>query len=322
MRLSQLVQAFHRFRQARGVGDPAYMKARIEDLFKQPYKENVADFLVEVAAEDPSRKALAEEVLKKLLDDKIDPKQALHEIYDTFKKWKQIAKKELPSVQKKVATEIKRALNQRQDEWLRKNRAKIAQFAVDKMGDMIISLPQSVWVYNNYDTIHGETHKVMGRIHYRQDNSRFRRYRYYPETYDLEPLGNNEAQHQLLLHQPYSKKREEFELRVAGVSLRQRGDTMKISEQIRTAGITVSPSDIKHVAKMTDINDHTAARTHLARVIKEKKLASAYEAIETIQEYFGHLPRGLSDVRYEMDKRLKAILQKKVDNFDEVWNAL
>lgn len=235
MKLSEIVQAL--FREAQRLSDPSVLKHRIDDLYKSPYKDNVADFLVELAAEDPGRKPLAEELLQKLLDGKIDAKQALTEIYDTFKKWKQIAKKQLPGVQKKVIAEMKRAMNSSGDPWLKKNRIKIANESAKIMADMIISLNQTVFVYNEYEsamfwTIHGETRKVMGRILFRQDNSRFKVYRYYTEHYDSEPLGTGEKQKILNLRQPYSRKEFDHVLKVAAVTAirglsRQEFDALK-----------------------------------------------------------------------------------------------
>jgi hypothetical protein len=220
MRLSRLVLVLA---QRLNLSDPGILKKRIDNLFREPDKANVADFLVELAAEDPGRKALAEELLQKLNEGKLDGKQALTEIYDTFKKWKQIAKKQLPGVQKKAIAEMKRAMNRSGDPWLKKNRVKIANEASKLMADMIISLNQTVFVYNEFEsamfwTIHGETRKVHGRIHFRQDNSRYRNWRYYTDSYDSEPLGTGEKQKILHLRQPYSRKEEDHKLKTAGVT--------------------------------------------------------------------------------------------------------
>ena len=97
---------------------------------------------------------------------------------------------------------------------------------------------------------------------------------------------------------------------------------MKVSEQIRQAGIKADPRDIKKLKDMTTRNDHAGARLHLALMLKERNLSEAYRGVANIQHYFGSLPPGLGDVRNALDKRLKAIAKSKLDNFEEVWGAL
>jgi len=97
---------------------------------------------------------------------------------------------------------------------------------------------------------------------------------------------------------------------------------MKISEQIRQAGATASPQDIKKIRDMIAKNDHVGARLHLAQMIKERKLSEAYQGVAAIQRYFGSLPPGLGDVRDAMDTRLKALVQRKLDNAEEALKAL
>ena len=78
---------------------------------------------------------------------------------------------------------------------------------------------------------------------------------------------------------------------------------------------------IQAVAKMTQSNAHTHARLELAQALRDKKLEKAYRAINELHNYFRQMNE-LMHAREKLDKELKAKLQSKFANFDEIWGAL
>jgi hypothetical protein len=89
---------------------------------------------------------------------------------------------------------------------------------------------------------------------------------------------------------------------------------------------SISPKIVSQIAQMTDYNDHTGARKLIATsILKNKKMASAYEGLENLHQFFGHMPRELMNVRDVMlEQMLKKQLQQKLspEDFDQVWGAL
>ena len=78
---------------------------------------------------------------------------------------------------------------------------------------------------------------------------------------------------------------------------------------------------IQAVAKMTDSNAHTHARMELAQALRNKKLEKAYKALYELHMYFNQMNE-LMHARAKLDKELKAKLQSKFANFNEIWGAL
>ena len=78
---------------------------------------------------------------------------------------------------------------------------------------------------------------------------------------------------------------------------------------------------IQAVAKMTQSNAHTHARIELAQALRDKKLEKAYRALNELHNYFRQMNE-LMHAREKLDKELKAKLQSKFANFDEIWGAL
>ena len=78
---------------------------------------------------------------------------------------------------------------------------------------------------------------------------------------------------------------------------------------------------IQAVAKMTQSNAHTHARLELAQALRDKKLEKAYRALNELHNYFRQMNE-LMHAREKLDKELKAKLQSKFANFDEIWGAL
>ena len=72
----------------------------------------------------------------------------------------------------------------------------------------------------------------------------------------------------------------------------------------------------KEVAEFTDINDHTGARVFICKSLKLQQLCKAYQAIESLQEFYNCLDSDVSTVRNNLDKRLKNIIP------DIIWQSL
>lgn len=79
---------------------------------------------------------------------------------------------------------------------------------------------------------------------------------------------------------------------------------------------------IQQIQKFTDENDHNAARALAAKTIRNKKMMEAYEGMEKIVQFLGHMPQELSSVRYEIDKRLFHTLKTKYSNGQQAYMAM
>lgn len=96
----------------------------------------------------------------------------------------------------------------------------------------------------------------------------------------------------------------------------QRVDYLLGGRELLNEAVNIS-SAIKRIEKATDDNDHTGSVLIAAREIaKDKKLVAALEAVKTIQDYFGHMPSGLIDVRTELRKGMLAALKGKISKED------
>ena len=79
---------------------------------------------------------------------------------------------------------------------------------------------------------------------------------------------------------------------------------------------------ISDIGALTGQNDHTQARVMAAKLLKDKRLITAYEAIERLNSYFSYMPNELDVIRRRLDKNLSALLKKKFDNADEILQNL
>ena len=60
---------------------------------------------------------------------------------------------------------------------------------------------------------------------------------------------------------------------------------------------------IAKIQRATNDNAHTHSWIILAtEILKDKKLADAFRAIQSVSDYFGHTPSGLIDTRMELGK--------------------
>lgn len=79
---------------------------------------------------------------------------------------------------------------------------------------------------------------------------------------------------------------------------------------------------IQQMQKFTDENDHNAARVLAAKTIRNKKMMEAYEGMDKIVQFLGHMPHELIMVRSEIDKRLFHTLKTKYSNGQSAYMAM
>ena len=87
----------------------------------------------------------------------------------------------------------------------------------------------------------------------------------------------------------------------------------------------VDPSVIREIAGLTDRNHHAAAYQMIAtKVLKDKKLAKAFESVMSLHLYYGHMSPGLKAVRDDLYKRMKAGMKSKLSSsdYDAVYNSI
>jgi hypothetical protein len=80
------------------------------------------------------------------------------------------------------------------------------------------------------------------------------------------------------------------------------------------------------VAKMTDQNQHTAARVFLARTFfsANKKFIKAWEGIEALQDFHGSLSTGTGAARDELDSMMMKLLSRELspEDYAAIHDAL
>ena len=83
----------------------------------------------------------------------------------------------------------------------------------------------------------------------------------------------------------------------------------------------LDPKAIKYMRQLTDRNNHTMARYHLALQMKNKKLMKLYSSIIDIQDAYGSLPNGVSQFRHSLEKDLFNQAKRMYSNYDEINKA-
>jgi iron-sulfur cluster repair protein YtfE (RIC family) len=83
----------------------------------------------------------------------------------------------------------------------------------------------------------------------------------------------------------------------------------------------LDPKAIKYMRQLTDRNNHTMARYHLALQMKNKKLMKLYSSIIDIQDAYGSLPMDVSKFRMSLEKELMSQAKKMYSNYDEISGA-
>ena len=79
-------------------------------------------------------------------------------------------------------------------------------------------------------------------------------------------------------------------------------------------------SDIDKVAKLTDRNEHTKSLMHIAKSMGDRKSLKKLELIDKMHDEYGHMPKGLMDMRNEVYDDLKKGM-KKYSNGQDMYGA-
>ena len=79
-------------------------------------------------------------------------------------------------------------------------------------------------------------------------------------------------------------------------------------------------NDIDKVAKLTDRNEHTKSLIHIAKSMGDKKSLKKLELIDKMHNEYGHMPKGLMDMRNEVYDDLKKDMGK-YSNGKDMYNA-
>ena len=79
-------------------------------------------------------------------------------------------------------------------------------------------------------------------------------------------------------------------------------------------------SDIDKVAKLTDRNEHTKSLIHIAKSMGDRKSLKKLELIDKMHDEYGHMPKGLMDMRNEVYDDLKKGM-KKYSNGQDMYGA-
>jgi hypothetical protein len=96
---------------------------------------------------------------------------------------------------------------------------------------------------------------------------------------------------------------------------------MKKEEKYLTEGRQKEfpPNIITKIRQLTKVNDHGGARVLAAKNMKNKRFLNAYEGLDKVYGYFGYLPRGLSDVRYEIDQAFFEYIKNTFSNGQDLY---
>ena len=85
-----------------------------------------------------------------------------------------------------------------------------------------------------------------------------------------------------------------------------------------------SKTNLQYIRAKTARNDHFETRRYIAaEILRDKKLADAYKALEMIHDTYGSIiGNDAITIRQRLETTLKTQLKRKVSNWDEVWSEL
>jgi len=95
---------------------------------------------------------------------------------------------------------------------------------------------------------------------------------------------------------------------------------MRLDLQEAEAGKT----ELQYIRAKTANNDHFEARRYIAdKILKDKKLADAYESLGKIHDTYGrYIGSDAITLRQRLEKMMIGDLKRKVKNWDAVYSAL
>lgn len=87
---------------------------------------------------------------------------------------------------------------------------------------------------------------------------------------------------------------------------------------------TATKTNLQFLRAKTARNDHFETRRYIAaEILKDKKLADAYKALEMIHNaYASIIGNDAITLRQKLERDLQKQLKQKVSNWDEVWSTL
>jgi hypothetical protein len=85
-----------------------------------------------------------------------------------------------------------------------------------------------------------------------------------------------------------------------------------------------SKTDIQYVKAKTAYNNHFEARRYIAdKILRDRKLADAYKALEMVHDNYGSIiGNDAIQIRQRLEKTLMNDLKRKIKNWDAIYSAL
>ena len=101
---------------------------------------------------------------------------------------------------------------------------------------------------------------------------------------------------------------------------------MKTFKQVKNnlQEAVATKTHLQYIRAKTAGNNHFEARRYIAdQILRDKKLADAYKALEVIQDTYGRIiGNDAVQIRQRLEKMLMSDLKRKVSNWDEIHSAL
>ena len=102
--------------------------------------------------------------------------------------------------------------------------------------------------------------------------------------------------------------------------------TKKTLKEFRTQlhEATASQTNLQYIRAKTARNDHFETRRYIAaEILRDKKLADAYKALEIIHDTYGSIiGNDAITIRQRLEKTLMNDLKRKIKNWDAIYSAL
>jgi hypothetical protein len=88
--------------------------------------------------------------------------------------------------------------------------------------------------------------------------------------------------------------------------------------------VEASKTDLQYIRAKTASNNHFEARRYIAdKILKDKKLADAYKALEMVHDNYGRvIGNDAIQIRQRLEAMMYADLKRKIRNWDAVKSAL
>ena len=85
-----------------------------------------------------------------------------------------------------------------------------------------------------------------------------------------------------------------------------------------------SKTDLQYVRAKTANNNHFEARRYIAdKILRDRKLADAYKALEMVHDNYGSIiGNDAIQIRQRLEKTLMNDLKRKIKNWDAIYSAL